>query len=798
MWGYGGGGAGGVEITDEVQFFADLPDPTLNPAEYWIVRESSGLWIVNRKEKGMYHSDGVSWTRLGEWQQAFSDANFEIYSSGDNTKKYKTSLTHLPTATTFMIETKSENVITVAKVGGDFSSVKDAIESISGNTSTNRFVINVAPGVYTIDNSLGPIQLKAFCTVVAIGMRTVIMEPSDPNQDLFLGENFARVIGIVFSSAVGTGYILRHQVAGNMLVKESVLRDCNNGFISTHASGVLEIDALAINNPLGQTTAIGIRVENGLANLNNVIARTGSKVTTVISVTGATTQVNVHNFLAVSINLTTAIECLDGCRVVGVGNIIGFCFDGLVVSGNNTTVEFDAIKIQSCQNDGFRIDNIGTGIKLSLFATTVIDCANLNFNILNPNSETSGNGFTELSNSFIVAGAEFNAYLLDLTEGDEGLNVFGELHVGSPIRPTESVFGGGDSYTNGMIVYTETDLGVFVDVSTEAKSISASTFTFPGVIVDNAIYVSSILNTGSDFLEHFGIKTLINTAAVKGAGSIIAEYWNGSSWVEVEAMEVGSSGQYLPHANDYFSHIGGHHIRYNSQLAVDAWTKNDPMSLGTSYYWVRFRIDSTITTAPVFEQFKLHTNRSEINADGWIEYFGKARPIGQLGLNFSAAKPFEGNLLSQTIYVNEDVGVGFTQNRFTATGDKSGIAGFLPFDFDTSSPLVLQWSGRASASQTIEWTIRVYWVTDNGSDLYYTSEPALLPGRKVVIISKAITLNQVSMFEASIDVKEMLSRRDGAFGDEIWVSIQPSVLSGTFDLVSSQATYTRWCLGGHI
>ena len=54
------------------------------------------------------------------------------------------------------------------------------------------------------------------------------------------------------------------------------------------------------------------------------------------------------------------------------------------------------------------------------------------------------------------------------------------------------------------------------------------------------------------------------------------------------------------------------------------------------------------------------------------------------------------------------------------------------------------------------------------------------------------------MFEAIIDVKEMLSRRDGAFGDEIWISIQPSILTGTFAITSSQATYTKWCEGGHI
>lgn len=385
-------------------------------------------------------------------------------------------------------------------------------------------------------------------------------------------------------------------------------------------------------------------------------------------------------------------------------------------------------------------------------------------------------------------------------EDDESFIITQELAVGTAEKGQESIFGEGDSYTRGMLVYTETDGGVFTDVSTEARSASGSTFTFPGITANNAIYVASSLSDISDVIEHFGIKTKVNTACVPGSGEIVIEYWDGASWSDLAGMEVQSSGDYLPHSVQYFENTGSYHIRYDSSLAIDGWTKNDPISpaLGTSYYWIRYRIDTAITTAPIFEQWKLHTSRSEVNADGWIEYFGKARPIAQLGLNFSGARPFEGNMQSQALYINQNVAVGYTQNKFTATADKTGVAGFLPFDFDTSSPLVIQWAGQASATQIIEWTVRASWVTDNGADLYYTTEPALLPNYVEAIVTKSITANNVSMFEARLDLREMLSRRDGGFGDEIFLSLQPSVLSGTFALSSTQATYTKWCEGGHI
>lgn len=690
------------------------------------------------------------------------------------------------------------NVITVAKIGGDFTTIEDAINSITDNSGINRYTIDVAPGVYEIDNTAGAIQLKSFCNISAIGLRSAVFVPKDPSQDMFLGNNFTHLVGIVFSGNTGSSYIVRHEEPGSVFIQDCVLRDCANGFLLNSPASVFEIKVLAVNNLGVINTVNAIEITSGSATLSDILFRSTSIVEVGIKVSGVNSLVNIHKFITVSPNVQIAIECFGGARLSGVAVDILGAVDGLVLYGDNTMVEIDASKIQECSNDGFRIDDIGTKPQLSLFTGTVIDCLGFNFNVLNTTAVVLGSGYTQVNNSFVAFGASFNAYLLDIAEDDEGLNVFGELHVGTPERPAEASFGGGDSYTRGMLVYTETELGVFVNESVAARSASSSTFTYPGVIADNSIYVASSLEDAIDYLPHYGIKTKVSTAAVKGAGVILIEYWNGVVWVEVAGMEVDSSGSYYPHANDYFQDIGGHHIRYNSQLAIDSWTKNDPMGLGIDYYWVRFRIATTITTAPIFEQFKLHTNTFEPNEDGWIEYRGKARPIGQLGLNFSAAKPFEGSMQSQTLYINNNIGVGFTNNKFTATTDKTGVAGFLPFDFDTSSPIMLNWSGHSTVTQTITWTVRIWWVTDNGIDQYYTAEPAAIAGSKIVTVTQNITANNVSMFSAMIDVQEMVSRRDGAYGDEIWISLQPSVLSGRFSITSSQATYTKWCDGGHI
>ncbi len=693
-----------------------------------------------------------------------------------------------------LIHAQQSNIVRVAKSGGDFNNVKDAIGSIIDATLSKPYTVLIFPGVYLEDN---PIQCKEWVSVIGMGGSFVTnLLAQNPNQNMFNMTGFLLIRDVNISGISGSGYSFSMTTSGIVAIVDCIENENANGIFCNNANASLTIVNHALFNTV-VTTVNAVCVLAGNVYVNGYIIAGESTVTTGVEANGNNAIITVSELLSFSPNLTTGFRFTNGCQVSGNSDYLIGCYDGIVVDGNNTNVRLDVIRISNVQNDGFRIDNVGTGINVSLFTTTITESSNLNFNILNINSTTTGNGFTELDKSFIVPGAGFYASILDTKESDEAVNILGELHVGRPQSGAESVLGEGDSYTNGMLVYTETSGSVFADVSINAASPSGSTFTFPSTGVNNAIYISSSLISG-DYLIHHGIKMIIDNAAVLGAGNIVAEYYNGATWEEINAMVTDSDVPFLPYAKDYFNRTGGFQIRYDIVRMNDGtWTKNNPMGLSISYFWIRFRITSTITTAPIFQQWKLHSSRSEINSDGFIEFFGNGRPYAQLPISVGSGKPFEGNMQSQTIYMDENIGVGYLNNRFTATGDKFGWEIIAPNRIDTSSQLAFRFCGRPSSTASMTWTIRWTWQNPDGT--IYTSEPAggsNLNSKSGTII-KSVISGTVEWFELFLDISDLIARRDTDFPDIFYVSIQPSVLSGTFDLMGVQAYYLIWCTGGH-
>ena len=65
-WVINNGGSSGGAYT-AVTNYSNLPDPLTHIDEIYVVLNSSGVWFVNRKEKGLYHSNGTEWVRLGDY-----------------------------------------------------------------------------------------------------------------------------------------------------------------------------------------------------------------------------------------------------------------------------------------------------------------------------------------------------------------------------------------------------------------------------------------------------------------------------------------------------------------------------------------------------------------------------------------------------------------------------------------------------------------------------------------------------------------------------------------------------------
>jgi hypothetical protein len=134
-----------------------------------------------------------------------------------------------------------------------------------------------------------------------------------------------------------------------------------------------------------------------------------------------------------------------------------------------------------------------------------------------------------------------------------------------------------------------------------------------------------MIYVGSDF-KNSGVKVKVVNGGVLQPENVCAEYWNGSAWFPVNYMATNSDFPYDQR---------GWNIATQSATS-EQWRFNfDPYNLnadfettvidGRSKYWARFRVIADVQLVPVLEQVKLHTNRFEVNATGFTEYFGISR-----------------------------------------------------------------------------------------------------------------------------------------------------------------------------
>lgn len=689
---------------------------------------------------------------------------------------------------------KVENRITVATDGGNYESIKEAMDSITDSSITNPYVIDVYPGVYVESN---PITCQAF--VYLVGHGVVIIDAQNTSQNVLELERSSFIIDITIQNATNGRAVYKNTV-GNSTLRNITIIDCLNGICIDNVAGLIFTENITL---LGITSSInrGMEVLSGNANFRNTnLALTGIQTCSdFFYFSSSSSIVTVDGISSFSSGLSNGFRVLNGANGVIrnsslVGMDIGFKFSGALSVRLISCTTFNA------QSYGLHVDSTVGDSLIGMSGCEFKDNTLLDIFIECPTCTVQGPGIiADTSRVSIVAGASVNLLITDIFPGDEGTAILGELHVGTPVDPTESVFGEGDSHVN-MLVYTETSGGIFADVTSEAKSATGSTFTFPGIAANNAIYVANILNDGSSNLKHHGVKYISTIAGVLGGGEIVIEYWNGSFWAEFNGMVTDGSTPFLPYAKQYFETTGNFQLRYNPLMVNDSWAANDPIipSTGTSYFWTRYRIKTGITTAPVFQQFKIHSSRSEKNADGYDEFFGNARNWLQLPVNVGSAKPVEGAMQNQTIYTDQNVGVGYQVNKFTATSDIWGFGFTIPNNIDTSAPILFRWVGLFSSSHTPEFTVR--WSKDLPNGTIYTTEPgaASNPSTQSDTVSKAVILDTQEWFEIYLDVSEFIARRDTDFPDFLTITLQPSTLSGTFSIRDVQIYYLAWGIGGHV
>lgn len=288
-----------------------------------------------------------------------------------------------------------------------------------------------------------------------------------------------------------------------------------------------------------------------------------------------------------------------------------------------------------------------------------------------------------------AAGSTLVGTAVTRTPGVKGLQLYGEGSFGTPEQPAGVSIGEGGANTRNMLVFSDDGTGTsFVDNTAAAASSDASTFSlFQGTALNQVAYFG---NTERQFT---GLKTNGGGTAINlGSGTLVWEYWNGAAWTAFRVFVCDAAAPYAQKAMDAFAiTTTDDQIRFDTATINGDWATT--VVDGNSAYWVRVRVAAAITTVPVLRRIQLGTNRTEINADGFLEFYGAAEPLRVIPqVSLSAVLDLQGASPSNAaINYSPNVTVTPVDNRFNdGSVDGVGIEFRLPNYVDTSRVATLR------------------------------------------------------------------------------------------------------------
>ncbi|RLI84125.1 MAG: hypothetical protein DRP01_08430, partial [Archaeoglobales archaeon] len=436
--------------------------------------------------------------------------------------------------------------------------------------------------------------------------------------------------------------------------------------------------------------------------------------------------------LAIEAFIARGSGIVDGLSV-GAGQVIGTVIEFQDLSGSAIHLTSDSA---DCQLRSIRCDGCNKDVEVDAALTTaklhVIGGELLQSKIDVPDA---------------WHGADHFLMFQDEKPGDAALKIWGELHVGSHVHGTTSSFGEGSAHTDGMYCFRNTNLevGTWSDISSIYSSADSSSATiFAGTAAGNCFYI------GDDAKEFSGHYANVTVAGTLGAGALIVEYWNGAAWTPMAIMAADSVAPHAQHGADISELDGELNLRFGP---MSGWATK--ALDGTTAYWVRYRITTGWTTSPTCEQMKIAINAVEIGEEGFLEFFGLARPERNVIWHLSLLDDAVGqDAANENVRFSTNVGIALLDNEFT-DGVTDGRAGVIeiPFGLDTSYPLTV----------TLFWAQNQSGLGDVDFSFYYSKAQVgdrfLGTGTETLISSiESVTglADQSYVLEVSIPVYDMV------------------------------------------
>lgn len=312
-----------------------------------------------------------------------------------------------------------QNVLRVIKnatLGSqDFSSINDAITSITGMSASNPFLILVGPGIFEEST----ITMAPGLTIWGSGEKVTFIETTDPNEHAFILAAGSMISNLTIQGATGIGSSACYFQPSSFNFDSVVLRNIQFGnnytFLRYEATlggyfGFVDVVNVSVTSDSAPTVAFYVNANNstpGGVSVDGFRAQLLNPIEDAFLVHGTSQTIIVSNSLIVSATLT------------------GNCFrayDGSLLNIRNAWIlSFDV---------GIRAENNGAGS--SIQAEAVISaCSTYDFLISHPATIGSIQGRADGSKILINTDSEIKLSYLDSTGPSPGQTVLGDLFQGT-------------------------------------------------------------------------------------------------------------------------------------------------------------------------------------------------------------------------------------------------------------------------------------------------------------------------------------------------------------------------------
>ena len=228
-----------------------------------------GSYIINCN-KGVYADTNGSNPMISLGGISFEMCNYSFdisntTATGSYTGYVEYNKKIINSSNSFFITNKDPNIITVSKKGGDFTSIASAVNSISGASSSNPYVVQVGPGVFTEPT----ITMKQWVTLRGSSSRTTKIVASVNTNPVIIASDNSAIYSLDISGSSGVGGVGVYGTAGGTdYTSLCYVSDCQFDNNTTHikidgSTGMVIIGANSCNMDTSFTNGLVVTTSSG-------------------------------------------------------------------------------------------------------------------------------------------------------------------------------------------------------------------------------------------------------------------------------------------------------------------------------------------------------------------------------------------------------------------------------------------------------------------------------------------------------------------------------------------------------